>query len=216
MSLLLAIHSYPSGSGTAKRHWPYFERAGADKIIGVGTVCGYTSWPKGVESVIIGENSYIWEAVLLNRVLDTFEYCLSLPYDRICIAEYDTVFFNPLPHLESGMAAHLAGGKPWGLKCNRFFHNPWLVDRQTAHKVIAGGRTLLDEREWVGGTPDCFLGWLTERFEIPVKTDLWTEFSRNSLDLPGDLDAAREAYRNGVDVIHGVKNQVELDYIISP
>jgi hypothetical protein len=48
-----------------------------------------------------------------------------------------------------------------------------------------------------------------------IQTNLWTEFTRNSLDCAGDLDRARFAYHSGVDVIHGVKQESELEYILN-
>ena len=63
--------------------------------------------------------------------------------------------------------------------------------------------------------PDCFLAWVCQEANVPVKFDLMKEFSRNSLDLAGSLEDARKARLDGCDIIHGVKSQKELDYIMS-
>jgi hypothetical protein len=39
------------------------------------------------------------------------------------------------------------------------------------------------------------------------------EFSRNRLDVQGDLELAREFRINGVEIIHGLKTEHELDFI---
>ena len=63
-------------------------------------------------------------------------------------------------------------------------------------------------------SPDVFFGRVCYDMEQRVQTDLWTEYTRNSLDCHGHLDEARQAYRDGIDIIHGVKTQEELDYIL--
>lgn len=225
MSLLLAIHSYPGANEACHRHYQFWKNSGADSIIGIGTVQGLLpqfdnrpdlkcEWPDGMESVEIGGNSYINGPHLPQRLIDTLKWFLSgRQEDFICIAEYDTIFKNPIKPLPRGLSGHMAGGKPNGLACNYFLHPPWAMDRETAKRMIEGGETLIHEGEYVGGTPDCFIGWLTERFNIPVLTGSWTEFSRNSMDCCGDLEMARNFWREGVDVIHGVKTSQELNFI---
>lgn len=227
MSVLLAVMSYPGANHAVDRHYQHWLRAGADAVVGIGTVPGRCRqmdgredppcrWPEGMESVEIGGNSYIDGPHLPKRVLDTLKWFLSdRTEDYLCLIEWDTIFLNPLPALDSGMSAHLAGGKPWNLACNYFLHNPYCFDRETAQKVVDAGFILLAEGECVGGSPDTFLGWLTERFKISLRTDLWTQFSRNSFDCEGELDRARDAIRAGADVCHGVKHAHELEYILS-
>lgn len=214
--MILLLQSYPAANDAVRRHWPYYFWSDCDELVGIGTTCGNCTWPEGTKSVNIGRNCYIDGAHLPMRLIETLEYGLTTDHEHLLIAEYDTLFFHPIEvkRMEHGMAAHLAGGKPWGLACNKFYHNPWLIRREVAKKIVVDGRQLLAEGEVTGGSPDCWIGHLTERFGIPVQTDLWRQFSRNSLDIPHDLELARACYRNGIDVIHGVKTQEQLEFIL--
>ena len=229
MKLLLAIQSYTGANKIVERHWPYYLKAGADEIHGIGTTDGGCVWPDGIPNVNIGENRYMDGKHLPIRLLDTIEYCLKTPFSHFAIIEYDTIFFNKIPEWV-GVAAHLAGGQTWGSKALTFIHNPWFLDRPIAEAVLDKGRELVsldwetthkwhasNGTGWGYGTtessPDVFLAWVCQEAGIPVKYDLMTEFSRNSFDREGDLDQARQAYQNGIDIIHGIKTEVELKHI---
>lgn len=224
--MLLAVHSHPGANNAVYRHYPYWQKSGAETIVGIGTIPGLIrqmddkpdlpcEWPEGMEFVNIGGNSYIDGKHLPQRLLDTLEWFITeRNEDHLCIIEWDTVFFKPIPTpYPKGMSSHLAGGKPWNLACNYFIHNPYLFDRETAGKVLHAGKILIAEGEFVGGSPDTFLGLLTERFSIPLTITHWIEFSRNALDNEGDLEKAREAYLSGVHCIHGIKQHHELEFI---
>ena len=217
MKLLLAIQSYTKANPVVARHWPYYLNAGADEIHGIGTTDGGCVWPEGTVSVEIGANRYISGKHLPSRLLDTIQYCLTTDSSHFCIIEYDVLFFSKIPEW-SGIAAHLAGFKLPNSQASFFIHNPWLIDRPTAEILLEVGRQLI-AKEWphgcVEGSPDCFLAWVCQEANVPVKFDLMKEFSRNSLDLAGSLEDARRARLDGCDIIHGVKSQKELDYIMS-
>ena len=228
MDLLLAVQSYPGANSIVSRHWPYYLKSGATAIHGIGTTDGGCVWPDGVPNVNIGENRYMDGKHLPIRLLDTVEYCLGTPSSHFAIIEYDSVFFTKIPEW-TGIAAHLAGGQTWGSKASTFIHNPWFLDRPTAETVLSKGRELvglhwetthtwkIGDNGWGYGTtessPDVFLAWVCQEANIPVKYDLMTEFSRNSFDREGDLDKARQAYQDGIDIIHGIKTEAELKYI---
>lgn len=218
MSFLLAIMSYPAGTPTLGRHWDYFKRAGADELYVIGT------WeqkdkpdPKEAGYWCIGENKYIWAEHLPNRLLDTLEAMLSLGrHEFIMIAEYDTLFLNPIPIEQMSMrvAAHYAGMKDKGIA---FYHNPWLFKKDFAQDFIEEGRKVVAEDickyNTAESSPDVFFGLVCARLGEPVQTDLWIEYSRNSLDVPGHLEEARLAFQEGYDVIHGIKTAAELEFI---
>lgn len=213
--MLLAIHSYPGANDAVRRHWPHFKQA-APTIHGIATIGGGCEWPEPVPAVEIGENRYMNGKNLPKRLLDTMEYCLGVGEELFCIAEYDSVFFKPIPKW-AGVAAHRAGGRTFGAQSSFFIHNPWFFDRESAACLLAIGRELVETGYVAYGTPesspDVFLAWCCEAAGLPVKFDLMSEFSRNCLDVPGDLDLARQAYRGGIDIIHGIKTQQEYDYI---
>ena len=217
MSLLLAIHSYPGGNDALQRHWPYFQNAGASEIWTIGTEGGGTKAPEGVVYEI-GANSYIDSEHLPNRMLNTLDKMLSCEeFDWLMLAEYDTLFVHQidLSKIEKPVAAHLAGVHP---QC-KFYHGPWVMNREFAEAFVTAGRMIVksgvcnyNSRE---SSPDVFFGLVCQQLGQDVQDDLWTEFSRNSYDIPGDLDEARTAVRNGVDVVHGIKHEHELAYILS-
>ncbi len=214
--MILAVHSYPGANETVARHWPYFLKAGADEIVGIGTIDGGCVWPDGCKSVNISENRYMEGPNLCHRLLDTLEYLLATHHSHFVIAEYDTVFFSTVPKF-TGVAAHLAGGQTWGSLASFFIHNPWMIDRESAKKIFKCGKTLLNLGACKYGSPesspDVFLAWVCETLSLPVQFGLLREHSRNSYDTPGSLEAAREAYRAGIDVLHGCKHAHELEFI---
>lgn len=214
MSTLLAIHSYPGANDTLARHWPYFLKAEADGIIGIGTRGGGCVFP--CPSVTIGNNEYMNGPNLCYRLIDTLVFMLSTKYSHFCIAEYDTVFFSQIPKFK-GVAAHRAGGKTFESPSSFFIHNPWMIDRESASKIVACGMGMLDRGACAYGTaessPDVFLAWVCESLEIPVKFNAMKEHSQNSYDIAGSLEAARDAYRAGLDCIHGIKHAHELEFI---
>jgi hypothetical protein len=226
MNLLLVIQSYPGANDAVNRQWPFYLNAGAYEIHGIGTTDNGCIWPNGVKSVLIGDNKYIDGKHLPNRLLDTIEYCLKTNFSHFCIAEYDSIFFNKIPEW-TGIAAHLAGGKTCedesrfcGSSTSTFIHNPWFIDRPTAEILLPIGREILQRPElsfdWCGSpesSPDVFLAWVCQEANIKVKYDLMKEFSRNRLDVPGDLELAREFRINGVEIIHGLKTEHELNFI---
>lgn len=226
-SVLLAIMSYPGGNDTMARHWPYFQNQKADWVYGIGTIDGKCQWPEGIRSSLdVGENRYIDGSHLPRRMLDTIEILLLRPWRVLILTEYDTVFFKPIP-AEKVMttAAHYAGGQTWGSKAKRFYHNPWVFERQAAIRFLYLGRAALEDGicpERASGqasspecSPDVFFGYVMEQADIPVQIDLWRQYSRNSLDIQEHLEEARQAYQDGVNVIHGIKTREQLEFIIS-
>lgn len=227
MSTLLGIFSYPGANEAVARHYEYFLRQEADWIYGIGTTDGLCQWPQGVvREIDIGENRYIDGPHLPSRMLDAIETFLLMPWDALILAEYDTVFFRPinLVHLWT-VAAHHAGSQVWGSKAKGFYHNPWIFTRSAAIAFTEAGREAIangicpsrapGEAPLPECSPDVFFGYICESLQLPIQTDLWTEYSRNGLSAyPEHLEEARTAYQDGVQIIHGIKAAAELEYII--
>ncbi len=212
MSLLLAIHSWPGANERVARHWPFYEKSGAAKIMGIGTTDGGCKWPEGVEHVEIGQNSYIQGDILPRRLVNTMRFMMLLPYDHFCIIEWDCLFFQPMPRF-SGFAAFHAGNSLPGMKAKRFHHVPWAWDYETGQAFVKQADRMLKDVEGHECSPDMFLGWVCETAGIEVHQP-WVGFSRNSLDNPADVELARDAYQNGAVAIHGIKNEKELRRIL--
>lgn len=224
--MILLIHSYPKGSETLKRHWPYFMNSGADEIWVIGTTEGECWAPEGIPLVRVGEDRYIDGPHLPNRLIDTLEWGACTEHEHILIAEYDVLFLSPIKvkMMEHAVAAHRAGSQTWGSTAKSFYHPPWLFKREFAKRFIEEGRKVIAEGipdrkrgqpPPPEASPDVFFGLVVERLGQPVQIDLWTEYSRNGFDVPGHLGEAREARRNGVVVIHGIKSKMEMDFIFS-
>ena len=212
MNLLLAIHSYPLANAGVQRHWPFYEKSGAQKILGIGTTDGGCKWPEGVESVDIGQNSYIQGDILPRRLVNTMRLMLLMPFDRFCIIEWDCLFFHPLPPFD-GMAAFHAGNSLPGMKAKRFHHVPWGFDYETGQAFVKQADKMLKDVEGHEASPDVFLGWVAEEAGIEIHQP-WIGFSRNSLDNPADVELAREARLAGAVAIHGIKTSENLRRIL--
>ena len=222
----MAFFSYPGANATVQRHWPYFQRQEADWVYGIGTIDGKCEWPEGVHPLDVGEDRYIDGTHLPRRLLDTIEILLLRPWRVLALLEYDVVIFKSMPfdRVETS-AAHFAGGQTWGSQARWFAHCPWVFARDTAIRFLKAGREALAEGivpERASGnpsvpeaSPDCFYGYVMDRAGIPFQRDMWQEYSRNSFDVPGHLEEARQAYRDGVSCIHGIKTQEQLDFILS-
>lgn len=224
--MLLLVQTYPGANDALARHLPFFANSGATETWYITTEDGHCVIPENHISFRIGKDCYIDGSHLPNRLIDTVEVGLASKHDHILVAEYDVLFFKPIRYkeMEHAVASHLAGGPTWGSLAQSYYHNPYLLHREFAEKFIDEARKAIEEgvcyrnpgqASSPESSPDVFFAYVCERLGQKVQADLWVEFSRNSYDLPGDIELAREAYRNGIDVIHGVKTQKELDFILS-
>lgn len=219
MKTILAIQSYPGANATVARHLPYYLNAGADMLLGIGTTDGGCVWSNEFDCTCnIGENKYIEGAHLCDRLLRTIEVALSVelgPFDRICVIEYDCLFFKPIPKdLPVGVVMNIAGGPQPHRLGTFYYHCPWIMDSGTASMVLDGGRQCLKDLQFEGGSTDCFIGWVCERFNIPVHCNLVHTYSKNSLDIPEHLEEARQARIDGAMAIHGVKTPAMLNRLM--
>lgn len=205
--LALAIHTFPQANATLARHWEHFKRAGADQIIVITTTDGGCVVPENAMCEPIGANIYITGAHLPRRLLRTFQHLVDMTKaDWFCVAEYDVLFTLPVPRdLPLGLTAHFAGTKPAGCHCNMFLHGPWICDRDTAINIVMNGYELIAENT-VDPSPDCFLGQIVERAQIPVHTDILKSYSRNTIHGAEWTAEARAAVDAGSVAIHGVKS----------
>lgn len=213
MNDLLAVFTCHKGNGALMRHWPYFQRQEAGEYWVITTTDTRCDVPEGVAWTTIGRDSYINGSHLPRRMIDTVKFLLKeAKWDTLILAEYDTVFFNRIAveKFSDSLAAHLAGYYPEGA----FYHNPWVFNREVAELFVESGRKRLPHihdgsRE---ASPDVFFGMVSYDLNVPVYEG-WREFSRNTISDPADLELARLCYREGYDVIHGIKTKEQLEYI---
>jgi len=212
--LIMGVQSCPGGNDALKRHWPYFELAGADEIIGIGTTDGGCWFPPKIRTELIGPNLYIVGQHLPSRLIRTFEHLMMLNSDLLCVSEYDILFHKPIPRdLPRGLTTHLAGGKPAGAYCNVFYHGPYICDRETAHRIIQFGNELLATKKH-DASPDLFLGHVCELAELQVHTDILGSYSRNTIHGGAWIKEAKESRLNGGVCCHGVKDEQVFNEII--
>lgn len=217
MSRILLVHSCQKANSAVFLHYLYYLQSGCERVVGILTEGGRCKWPTE-DTVAISPDRYIDGPHLPNRLLRTLEFGLAQGADEIVVIEYDVLFFHPLPAvLPKGITMNWTGGNQPGFKCTRFAHVPWTMDAETAKLVIAEGDKMLAEGDIEGGNPDLFLGRLTDRRpDIPVHSGLYPSFTRNSYDIPGDLEKARAAVKAGAVVCHGIKHEREMTFILAP
>lgn len=217
MSVLLAIHSFPGAMNTLlmPEIWAGFKSTGWD-ILGVETVEGNHFWPEPVPTIKVGSNVF-WMHNKLNlpmRFLGTIYHFLNhTPNDHLCIVEYDTYICGKFYEPCDGLTTHLAGGQLPDSKSTRFFHTPWIMDRETAKKILKQGTILIMEGEHAHGchgSPDVFLGLIVDRLELPFNES--NTFSVNTIEAYA-APAANEAYKNGCKFFHGVKRPEHITNI---
>lgn len=209
--LALALHTFPAANPVLARHWGHFKNAGADEIVAITTTDGGCQVPDECAQEMIGANLYIQSAHLPLRFLRTLKHLLTTKADWFCVAEYDILFFKPIPRdLPEGLTAHLAGHKMPGHHCAHFYHGPWIMDRKTAETMLKAGYQLIEART-VDASPDCFIGQIVEKAGIPVHTDILKSYSRNTIHGETWTMEAVEAVKNGAIAVHGVKTSDVFD-----
>lgn len=195
-----------------KRHWPYYRLSGCD-ILGIGRTNQKCEWPSDINYVHdIGESGHVGRGNLPLRLVTAFEYMATTKqfngYDRFCLIEADSIFTRPMPAAAKWFSANLACGPAPGFRGNLGFHCPWIADHMIACAIAGHGYRMIANGDIERGWPDRFIGWLVEKNEIP-----WSKantYSRNALDRPEYVEQAREAIRNGVYHVHGIKTLQQL------
>lgn len=211
---VLAIQTYPGANLAAARHFPFYENAGADRIIGITTEDGGCDWP-GREDIEVGPDCYVSGDHLCRRLLETISACLESGADELMVAEYDTLFFRPMPPLfPDGLVMNATGGGGPEFRGLAYYHGPWCMNAVTAQKVVASGRLMLADGDIEHGWPDRFIGRLAERFEIPAVQGFFKNYSRNCLDTPEYIAEARAAIAAGAHAVHGVKTVGQLEALL--
>lgn len=210
---ILAIQTFKGANDTVWRHYPFYEKCGADRIIGITTLGGKCRWPT-LDQYEIGKDSYVDGPHLCERLLDTIDWCLSLRATEIIVAEYDTLFFREMPKpFPSGLVMNRTGGGGDGFKGAQYYHGPWCMNAETAREVVTVGRDMIMEGEIERGWPDRFIGWLAEFHKIPVVDGFFQNYTQNALDRPQFLEEARAAILSGAHAVHGCKTPAQLEYI---
>jgi hypothetical protein len=209
--LALAIQTFPGANEAFRRHWHHFLKSGADEYIPITTTDGGCWSPEGTIPEMIGANIYIQGAHLPMRLLRTLQRLRETKCDWFCVAEYDVLLLRPIPRdLPEGITTHLAGHKMPGHHCEHFYHNPWVMDRETAEVVVRVGYELIAAKT-IDASPDCFLGQIIDKAKIPVHTDILKSYSRNTIHGETWIAEARAAVDAGAVCVHGVKDQQTFD-----
>lgn len=220
MSTLLIIQSHREAKDQLFRNWPHLQLPGWD-ILGVVPEDSIHSWPADINHCeIIGKamngDGDIGNANYLKRWLATWEKVLNRDtykdYSDFAMTEYDSIFINQPPAHPGGAFTHLAGGPMSGFKCSKFFHPIWWLSRIAAEIVVEEGKKLFAEGEFEQGSPDCFLGLISDRRPELVFNETGN-FSVNGNDFKNRRDQAEKVIP-GTWFVHGFRTQQELDWIL--
>lgn len=218
---LVCIHSYAGANEIVKLLFPYYKVSGCD-LLGIGRTNVKCEWSEPIMTVDIGEDPQKYWVKdktdnLCRRLVDTVIICLLdgrfKDYTDFCIIEYDGIFLKPIPEHQGGLCARLAGGPMAGFTASKFFHTPWWFDRKTGSKIVTAGMRLLSQGRFENGSPDVFLGLITD-FDKSIEWHDTHTFSVNAFDLKRNVENGRKAIADGVWYVHGVKNKEQLDAIL--
>ena len=214
---LLCVLSYAKANEMVIRHWPFLRRSRCD-ILGVGRIDTNCMFPtEGLVGIIrVGKDSYVNGDNLIQLQLQTLARCLDLfpQYTGFVLAEPDTIFFQPMPPLQPGFTAHMAGYKSDTFKGARFYHPPWCMDRETASRIVKHGPAMISAGRIENGFPDRWYGLVCDELNLQVNP-LFT-YSRNNMDQPHFLLEARSAIKAGAICVHGLKTKQQLADINLP
>lgn len=210
--MLMAIHSYEKANPLIERHWQYYLKAGADKIIGITREDTNCWFPRNVPTFPIGKDSYVSGDNLCSRFIDTLDLMLTFSgYSRLVIIEPDVLFYRPL-RFTDGIASHCMEHQS-GFKALRYWHAPWCADRTAARAIVAKGREMLRYGENESGYNDQFFGLLIEKLDL-VYCQHIPGFAKNTIDNEDEARTAALACLNNNGVfIHGVKHTETLAVI---
>jgi len=226
MRMLLILLSYAKANEMVARHWPWYLQADAD-IMGVGRQDSDTQFPEArlVWTVDIGKDEYVNGANLPDLHVRALSCGLSLtyrdpdmedeqPYTHFCLTEPDALFFKPPPLHRDGLMATYSGGNSPGFLGTAFFHGPWYFDRDTADKAVEFGRRMIDRGLIERGFPDRFWGLFCDLYGVKFTPFGKGTYSRNRLDRPEYIKEARQAIKDGIFYLHGVKTKEEMDAVL--
>lgn len=213
MKTLCLIHSFPGATNTLLLLWSGFKSLGWD-LVGVETIDGDHFWPEPIPTIKIGRNVH-WlkdRRSLPIRLVNSFRYFLSTDYDRCMVVEYDTFIRGPLPEWPAGLVCNHVGGKLPDSDAKHLLATPWYCDRETAAKIVEHGTALITEGacdRGPHGSPDVFLSLVVDRAGISFTHS--KTFTANTIEGSPYVESAREAFRNGCLLFHGVKTRAQLE-----
>jgi hypothetical protein len=219
------IHTYPGCAPILAMLWSGFKNLNLP-IIGVDCVGEPTEYPEPVKTIEAGRNAYATDdpVNLPVRLILTLKHFLTTHYERCVIMEYDTLITGPLPDWPLHpyrMITKRAGGKHDSSEASQFFHTPWIFDRSSAGVVIGVGTQLVADPvmdrggRGVHASPDMFLGLIMDRASFCWEDTGDTTFSRNTIDTPEQIAAARDAKARGCVFFHGVKTREQMEAILA-
>lgn len=222
---LVVIFAHSKARETLLRHWNHYERARSPFCVvqpeNVGVLApvppGHGNFigtlQVGREPYTNGQNHALTFLATLQLLLDGQTHAGN--WDQLCLTEYDSLFFGPVPTLVGpGIMTTLAGHLNGDFRGSRFFHAPWVLQRNTAEFVVERGLRMLKADLSEHGYIDRFLGLLMDLYpEVPhIPSGC---YSHNTIDLPELVAEARLAIQNGSWHAHGIKTQSVFDALIA-
>lgn len=204
MKPLLVIFSYSGQDEMLNRHWPYFEKAECDILLSspVDAACerGGLTYAK----------SQHYGSQLMARTFWTFRHVLKLGFDAYYFVEGDSVCLRPAPRkLTDGLHCFLWDNHDPRFTANQYPHWVLGMNRKTLVALESASRNYDPALE--SGFPDRLIGRICEESNIPMIHSPKLCHSRNRIsDNPEHEKEARQALKDGIVFLHGIKTQQDL------
>lgn len=201
MKPLLLIFAYSGMDDMIERHYPTWEKAECDILL-----CFPTDAPCKRGGLAF-DTSCHYGAPLMRRTFAAFKHVLRMGYNTYYCIEADSVCLGKAPRaLPDGLHCFAWDNHGTSFKATRYPHWPWGMNRLTLVMLEAISRRYDPAQEH--GFPDRLVGLICEENGIPMihRPDLC--HSRNRISDSKEHEAeARQAIKDGVTFIHGIKTQ---------
>lgn len=218
MSHIGVIQSFPGGNRDLQFLWPYTKRhAGFDAALVTGPRGTWFPADSRVTFFETSRDAYVEGDNLPRKLVDSVECALNIfqQATRVSVEEYDCFHCRDFPREipSDRMCGIRVGGQIACCESHFFMHWPVSAMRPVWERWLSAAKQLLVEGRYELGTPDAFLALACEVAGIEPCFDAWHGFSKNTIHgtnpnnpKQGDfLPEARQSYRDGCCVFHGVK-----------
>lgn len=212
---LLVIFNVGEEDSVCELFLPFWRKSGCDLLFSSPLDC--QSNLRGVTHVhfgrkLTGRRQDYW--FYQSRVLDTFKFCISLPYTGFIFTQYDSICLGPLPIIQPSDSIHtVVGGPKEPYESKVCLHPPWCFGKDRLLEFVkAASQEPIDLET---GVMDRWLPLIMQRHGLKFEPCRWS-WSQNAIDTPEFVELAKAAIANGRLFVHGCKNKTQLDAILRP
>lgn len=208
MRPLLVIFAYSGMDDMIDRHWESWQKTGCDILLSfpVDAPCR--------RGGLAFEKSQHHGAEIMKRIFRTFEHVMNLPYITYYFTEADSMGFCCPPRLlKDGLHCFKWYNNDPNFKAQYYPHYCHGMNNMTLFKLFKASKRYEPSQEQ--GFQDRFIGMVCEEngIEMHHRPDLC--YSRNLLETDEHFSEARQAIKNGVAFIHGVKHEWQMQKLLT-